>query len=105
MFVCICNSVSDKDLRASFDEGARSVSALQMKTGCGTCCGCCLEMVNDLVNEWGPSVPYTPEAEPHIAPLDLAEPAPAVKPGVSKINPGALGAGFELDARRSSPAP
>lgn len=60
MFVCICNGISDKDLRASFDEGARTAPELQMKTGCGTCCGSCLEMLDELVNEWGPSVPYTP---------------------------------------------
>ena len=60
MYVCVCNGVSDKDLKNSYDKGATSVSELQMSTGCGTCCGTCLQMVDDLVKEWGPSVPFEP---------------------------------------------
>lgn len=78
MYVCICNSVSDKTLRASFDDGNKTVEQLQEKTGCGTCCGCCLDMVEDLVKEWGPSVPFTPQVQNLIAPID-EQPTLAVK--------------------------
>lgn len=76
MYVCVCNAVSHKELREHFDEGAKSVADLQMKTGAGTCCGTCLAMVDDLVNEWGPSVPYVP-----------ADPAVAAGTGVTATNP------------------
>jgi bacterioferritin-associated ferredoxin len=72
MYVCVCNGISDKDLRKSFDGGAKTPSDLQMQTGCGTCCGSCMAMVDSLIKEWGPSVQYTPAGEPAL--LTLLDP-------------------------------
>lgn len=41
MYVCICQSVSDTDIRNAVADGARDFSQLQARTGCSTCCGCC----------------------------------------------------------------
>lgn len=41
MYVCICNAVTDGDIRQAYAEGACTMPALQEKTGVSTCCGCC----------------------------------------------------------------
>ena len=60
MFVCVCNGVSDKQLKACLDEGARTVGDLSMATAAGTCCGTCVATLEDMIEErWGPSDPYS----------------------------------------------
>lgn len=93
MYVCVCNGVSQQQLRDSFNEGAKSVEDLQMKTGAGTCCGTCVAMLGDLVKEWGPSVPYEPE--PVVVPLT---PVPSLLPL------GSTGPAIALVATPSKPA-
>ncbi|HET6587082.1 MAG TPA: (2Fe-2S)-binding protein [Oleiagrimonas sp.] len=41
MYVCICQSVTDRDIRRQAGDGVRSFADLQARTGCATCCGCC----------------------------------------------------------------
>jgi bacterioferritin-associated ferredoxin len=41
MYVCICNAVTDRDIRNAAREGVESFEQLQSRTGCGNCCGCC----------------------------------------------------------------
>lgn len=41
MYVCICNAVTDGDIREAYAAGARTLSALQNELGVATCCGCC----------------------------------------------------------------
>lgn len=41
MYVCLCKGVSDRQIRQSVDEGARSWRQVQLETGCGTQCGKC----------------------------------------------------------------
>lgn len=41
MYVCLCKGVSDRQIRQSVDEGARSWRQVQLATGCGTQCGKC----------------------------------------------------------------
>ncbi|CTP93296.1 hypothetical protein XTPLMG728_3668 [Xanthomonas translucens pv. poae] len=49
MYVCICNGVTDRQIREAADAGCRSVSELTMRTGCGATCGSCLDMAGDLL--------------------------------------------------------
>lgn len=42
MYVCVCNGVTDHDIRQAAVAGCRSVAELTMRTGCGACCGACL---------------------------------------------------------------
>lgn len=42
MYVCVCNGVTDHDIRQAAAAGCRSVAELTMRTGCGACCGTCL---------------------------------------------------------------
>ena len=41
MIVCVCNRVSDREIRQHVTEGCDSFDELQMATGVSTCCGCC----------------------------------------------------------------
>lgn len=41
MFVCICQAVSDQDIRRAVARGARTFEDVQACTGCTTSCGCC----------------------------------------------------------------
>lgn len=41
MIVCVCHSVSDRDIVAEVHGGCASFEALQDRTCVATCCGCC----------------------------------------------------------------
>lgn len=41
MIVCICNQVSDREIRRCAAAGLTRFEELQAATRCSTCCGCC----------------------------------------------------------------
>nr|WP_049620794.1 (2Fe-2S)-binding protein [Frateuria defendens] len=41
MYICLCNAVTDHDIRRAAAEGVRSFGELQARTGCSDCCGTC----------------------------------------------------------------
>ena len=41
MYVCICNAVTDRDIRKAVEQGAYSLDCLQEKLAVSTCCGQC----------------------------------------------------------------
>jgi bacterioferritin-associated ferredoxin len=49
MYICICNGVTDHDIRDAAEAGCRSVAELTMRTGAGANCGSCLDMAGDLL--------------------------------------------------------
>ncbi|WDS37984.1 (2Fe-2S)-binding protein [Pseudoxanthomonas sp.] len=51
MYVCICNGVTDHQIREAAANGCRTVSELTMRTGCGSTCGSCLDMAGDMLAE------------------------------------------------------
>ena len=40
MYVCICNGVTDHEIRAVAAAGCTTLAELTMRTGCGATCGC-----------------------------------------------------------------
>ena len=50
MYICICNGVTDHDIRQAADAGCRSLAELTMRTGAGGNCGSCLDMAADLLD-------------------------------------------------------
>ena len=50
MYVCICNGVTDHDIRAAAHAGCRSVTELTMRTRAGANCGSCLDMASSLLD-------------------------------------------------------
>lgn len=51
MYVCICNGVTDRDIRHAVEAGCRSVPELTMRTGAGASCGSCLDLAAQLMEE------------------------------------------------------
>lgn len=50
MYVCICQSVTDREIRRQAEMGVRSFAELQASTGCSTCCGCCEGEARQVLN-------------------------------------------------------
>lgn len=51
MYVCVCNGVTDHEIREVAAAGCRTIAELTMRTGCGATCGSCLDMAQALLDE------------------------------------------------------
>lgn len=51
MYVCICNGVTENDIRQAVHAGCHSVPELTMRTGCGATCGACLDSAAKVLRE------------------------------------------------------
>lgn len=51
MYVCICNAITEDELRSAVAEGASSLGELMRTTGAGTCCGSCTDEAERLLEE------------------------------------------------------
>lgn len=47
MYICMCHAITDHDIGRAAADGVRSFAELQMRTGCGDCCGCCESEARD----------------------------------------------------------
>jgi len=50
MYVCICNAVTDKMIRAAVAEGAASLADLNRMTGCAGGCGSCADLAREVLH-------------------------------------------------------
>ena len=48
MYVCICNGVTDRDIRQAAEAGCKSIAELTMRTGVGATGGTCLDMAENI---------------------------------------------------------
>ena len=51
MYICLCNAVTERDIRTCIKEGACSLSDLQQCLGVGTCCGRCAPSARQVLHE------------------------------------------------------
>ena len=51
MIVCVCNAISEKDVREAARNGARTPEAAYGTLDCEPVCGCCLEYAQELIDE------------------------------------------------------
>lgn len=51
MYVCLCNAVTERDLRECVRRGCCSMEALSEELGVGTGCGRCRPTATDILNE------------------------------------------------------
>lgn len=49
MYVCICNAVTDRQIRAAADQGVTSMAELSRRTGCSDCCGSCADLASEIL--------------------------------------------------------
>jgi bacterioferritin-associated ferredoxin len=48
MIVCLCQRVSDRDIRRAVQEGVRDFETLQDETAIARNCGCCLDCAREV---------------------------------------------------------
>jgi bacterioferritin-associated ferredoxin len=51
MYVCICNSVTDQDIRDAVRDGVRDQRELALRTGCSTDCGTCSDFAAQVLGD------------------------------------------------------
>jgi len=51
MYICICNAVTDSDIRNAVGDGVRNLNQLKQTTGCGTTCGSCKDMAIEVLQQ------------------------------------------------------
>ena len=52
MYVCICNAITDKQIRSAAEQGATDLWALQSKLGVAAGCGSCKEVASEILAEY-----------------------------------------------------
>lgn len=51
MYVCLCRSVTDAQIREAVNDGAVDVTHLADRCGLGTGCGCCREAAQQMIDD------------------------------------------------------
>ncbi|MGY0610809.1 MULTISPECIES: (2Fe-2S)-binding protein [unclassified Luteimonas] len=51
MYVCVCNGVTDHQIREAAAAGCGSMTELTMRTGAGACCGSCVDTAVALLED------------------------------------------------------
>jgi len=51
MYICVCNGITERDIRSSIDAGARSFGDLQRELGIASGCGQCTQETKCLLRE------------------------------------------------------
>lgn len=51
MYVCVCNAVTDKQIRKAVRNGASSMADLQQELKVSTCCGKCRNCAKQVLNQ------------------------------------------------------
>jgi bacterioferritin-associated ferredoxin len=51
MIVCVCNNISDREIRQAADLGISSMAELRKELGVGTMCGKCVSYAREVLHE------------------------------------------------------
>ena len=51
MYVCICNAITDKQIRKAAESGVEDLWGLQRELGVAVGCGSCKEMASEILRE------------------------------------------------------
>jgi bacterioferritin-associated ferredoxin len=52
MIVCVCNNISDREIRQAVDLGLSSMAELRQDLGVATCCGKCASCAKQVLNDY-----------------------------------------------------
>jgi len=47
MYICVCNAITERQVRACVAAGATTLGDLQFELGVASCCGCCAQMAQE----------------------------------------------------------
>ena len=50
MIVCVCNNISDREIRQAIELGITSMDELRADLGVATCCGQCFDCAEEILN-------------------------------------------------------
>lgn len=83
MYLCICKSVSDHQIRQAVEQGVRGFGDLSARFGVGMECGRCIDSINELLQECravaaAPTPVLVAEAVPAPIPANVT-PAPVLQ--------------------------
>jgi bacterioferritin-associated ferredoxin len=51
MIVCVCNRISEKEVREATRAGGATPEAAYARVGCEIQCGCCLDYAQEVIDE------------------------------------------------------
>ena len=51
MYICICNAITEREVRECVRRGCCSMDELSVELGVGTCCGRCRPAASDILSE------------------------------------------------------
>lgn len=68
MYVCICNAVTDSDIRRAAQDGVGNLRQLRQATGCSSTCGSCKDMANEILQQALTDVRYARSALTELQP-------------------------------------
>jgi bacterioferritin-associated ferredoxin len=57
MIVCVCNRITETEVRDAARAGASCPDAAYARLGCEPHCGCCLDYAQDLIDQERPKRP------------------------------------------------
>lgn len=57
MIICLCNGITEKEVREAARKGARSPEAAYATLDCEPQCGCCLDYAQEIIDEEQPKRP------------------------------------------------
>lgn len=75
MYVCICNAVTDRQIRAQAREGCCTLRELSRETGCATTCGKCARHAREILAEELARLGVSESDAAHSHPAMVASPA------------------------------
>lgn len=52
MIVCVCNNISDREIRQAVDMGLSTMAELRRDLGVATCCGKCAPCAKEVLTEY-----------------------------------------------------
>ncbi len=55
MYICVCNAITDKQIRRAAKAGVTNIQQLQAELGVATNCGSCSESAAEILREHRPS--------------------------------------------------
>ena len=51
MYICICNQITDRQIRRALEQGASTLGEVQLQLPVGGCCGRCVDSARTLIAE------------------------------------------------------
>lgn len=67
MIVCVCNNISDREIRQAVELGLHTLDELRDQLGVSTCCGQCAECAQDVLDTQHAELNATPLKRPVLA--------------------------------------